>query len=128
MAETIRPEDLGAALSEQLGLYHADVIEKVDAAGEDAVKSLVKKTKKTAPQRTGTFRKNIAWKAVKSTTGAKTFVWHVKAPDYRITHLVVHGHATATGGRAKGNPFLQNALDAVLPEYEAAVEEALKND
>ena len=53
--------------------------------------------------------------------------WYVKAPDYRLTHLIVHGHATKDGGRTRGNPFLKNALDEVLPEYEREVEEVLKN-
>ena len=53
--------------------------------------------------------------------------WYVKAPHYRLTHLLVHGHAKKDGGRVQGDPFLQNALDEVLPEYERAVEEGLKN-
>ncbi len=113
---------LSDALQEQLELYHDEVIEQVNAAGEKAIKDLVKKTKATAPKRTGTFKKNIAWKALDDGHGGKRYVWHVKAPDHRITHLVVHGHATATGGRAKGNPFLSNALGAILPEYERAIE------
>jgi hypothetical protein len=60
--------------------------------------------------------------------GQKRFIWHVKAPDYRLTHLLVKGHATKDGGRTKANPFLQNALDQVLPEYEKEVEEAVKSD
>ena len=36
------------------------------------------------------------------------------------------GHATKDGKRTKANPFLKNAIDQVLPEYEAAVEEAIK--
>ena len=124
---TIAITDLSDAIAEQLELYHDEVVEKVNAAGEAAVKDLVKKTKATAPKRTGTFKKNIAWKAVDDGHGGKRYVWHVKAPDHRITHLVVHGHATMNGGRAKGNAFLSDALSTVLPEYERAVEEAIRN-
>ena len=53
-------------------------------------------------------------------------IWYVKAPDHRLTHLLVHGHATRNGGRTKPDPFLHNALADVLPEYEKAVEEAVK--
>jgi hypothetical protein len=74
---------------------------------------------------TGTFKKNIAWKEVNKGLGDKKYVWHVKAPDHRITHLLVHGHATRNGGRTKANPFLRNALDQVLPAYEKEVKEAL---
>ena len=128
MANSIRPEDLGAAIQRELTLYHDDAVENVNAAGKAAVKDLVKKTRATAPKRTGSFRKNIASKktATNPATGDETHTWYVKPPDHRITHLLVHGHAKANGGRVAGGPFLQNALDQVLPEYEKAVEEALK--
>lgn len=127
MSKSINPQNLSEAIAEQLGLYHENVLEKVNAAGETAVKSLVKKTKATAPVASGSFKKNIAWKKVDKGLGHKVFVWHVKAPDHRITHLLVHGHATKTGGRTKANPFLKNALDEVLPDYEKQVEEAVQN-
>lgn len=126
MSKSIKPQDLGAAIAEELTLYHEEVLEKVNAAGETAVKDLVKKTKATAPVASGSFKKNIAWKKVDKGLGHQTFVWHVKAPDHRLTHLLVHGHATRTGGRTRANPFLKNALDAVLPAYEKAVEEAVR--
>lgn len=126
MAKSKGIADLGAALQNELQLYHEGVIEKVNAAGETAVKDLVKKTKATAPVASGSFKKNITSKKVDVGNGMKKFIWGVKAPDHRITHLLVHGHATKNGGRTKADPFLQNALDVVLPEYEKAVEEALK--
>lgn len=127
MAKTIKPSDLGAAIQQELTIYHEEVAEKVNAAGEEAVKSLVEKTKATAPKDTGEFKKRITWTKQPIGNGMHRYVWHVKAPDYRLTHLIVHGHATVNGGRTKGNPFLKNAVDAVIPDYERKVEEAIKN-
>lgn len=127
MAKTVKPADLGKAIEQELTIYHKRVVERVNAAGEEAVKDLVKRTKATAPKRTGSFRKNIASKTEQAPRGNK-YTWYVKAPDYRLTHLLVHGHAKAGGGRVPGDPFLQNAVDEVLPKYEQAVEEAVKND
>lgn len=127
MAKTIKPADIGKAIEQELTVYHKRVVERVNAAGEEAVKDLVKRTKATAPKRTGSFRKNIASKTEETPRGNK-YTWHVKAPDYRLTHLLVHGHAKSNGGRVPGDPFLQNAVDEVLPKYEQAVEEAVKND
>lgn len=127
MSKPLKPADLGKAISDELTLYHKDVLEKVNAAGEKAIKALVKKTKATAPKRSGDFRKAITSKTETSTaTGEKTFVWGAKAPHHRLTHLLVKGHAKPNGGRVPGDPFLENALDQVLPEYERDVEEALK--
>lgn len=125
MAKTIKPADLGKAIEQELTVYHKRVVERVNAAGEGAVKDLVKRTKATAPKRTGSFRKNITSSTEQGPRG-NTYTWHVKAPDYRLTHLLVRGYAKQNGGRVPGNPFLQNAVDEVLPKYEQAVEEAVK--
>lgn len=126
MAKNIEAKDLGGAIERVLETYGEDVLERVNRLSESAVKELVKKTKSTAPVLSGDFKKSIASKRLKHGSRGDTYVWYVKAPDYRITHLIVHGHALRNGGRANGNAFLQNALDIVLPKYEAAVEEALK--
>ncbi len=126
MAKTIKPADLGKAIEEELTLYHKDVTERINNLSAEAAKSLVKKTKSTAPKRTGSFRKNISSKVLEKGLGGDKYVWHVKAPDHRLTHLLVHGHAKQNGERVKGDPFLQNALDEVMPAYEKAVEEAVK--
>lgn len=129
MAKTIKPADLGAALAENLGLYHQELIEQVNAAGERAAKELVKKTKATAPKRSGDYRKAITYtETTNSATGDKQFTWGAKAPHHRLTHLLVNGHEKQTGGRVPGDPFLQDALDQVLPDYEKEVEGILKND
>ncbi len=126
MSRTIRPQDLGAAIAEQLTIYHADKLEKVNAAGEKAAKNLVKLTKPSAPKASGDFAKSLTYTTETKTGGDKAYTWGAKAPHHRLTHLLVHGHATANGGRVPGDPFLENALEIVLPEYERDVEEALK--
>lgn len=128
MAKTIKPADLGAAIQKELTTYSEGVAERVNAAGKTAAEKLKKLTKATAPVASGDFRKHIAIKEVDSGHGTKRYIWHVKAPDHRLTHLLVHGHATKNGGRVPGDPFLKNALETVLPEYEQAVKEAVQND
>ena len=127
MAKTIKPSDLSEALQQELTTYHKGVIERVNEVGRSAAAKLKKLTKANAPVASGSFKKNIAvTEEANPATGMKQFIWHVKAPDHRVTHLLVHGHATRNGGRTKADPFLKNALDTVLPEYEANIEEALK--
>ena len=128
MAKTVKPEKLADAIQQELTLYREGVAERVSAAGITAAENLRKLTKATAPVASGDFRKHIAIKEVDSGHGSKKYIWHVKAPDHRLTHLLVHGHATKTGGRTKADPFLKNALETVLPEYEQAVKEAVQND
>lgn len=132
----IRPGDLDSAIEQELTIYSEEINEGLSQATEESMRNLVKKTKATAPtgKRHGQFRKNITADyselRKKSGGGAKgrkvRATWYVKAPDHRLTHLIVNGHATKDGGRTKANPFLQNALNEVLPEYERQVEEVIK--
>lgn len=126
MAKTIDPSKLGRAIAEQLSLYHEGVLERVNAAGAKAIKKMVKLTKASAPKESGDFSKNITFQELPSPTGDKKFVWGVKAPKHRITHLLVKGHPTVNGGWVPGDPFLENAMETVLPEYAEDVEEAVK--
>lgn len=127
MSKTIRPEQLGEALQAELTLYAEGVRDRVNAAGESASKKLLSMVKANAPKATGSLKRHLAVKALDfGLTGCKQFVLHAKAPDHRIFHLAVHGHALPNGGRARGNSFVQDALDQVLPEYEEAVKEAVQ--
>lgn len=128
MANSIKPSELGAAIERELTVYHESVTERINSLSEKAVKAMVKKTKATAPVGArGSFKRNISSKMVESGRNGNTYAWYVKPPDYRLTHLLVKGHATKNGGRTKADPFLSNALGQVLPEYERDVEEAVKN-
>ena len=133
--ERIHVGEFGAAMEQALELYAKDVQDGIIQVTEESMRDLVKKTKATAPKgrRQGQFKKNITadyqeLRRVKKLRGRTIrATWYVKAPDYRLTHLLVHGHATKDGGRTRANPFLQNALDSVLPEYEKGIEEVLKH-
>lgn len=138
MAKGVRADQLGASIEQQLTIYSEEVNEKIATATAETMEKLVKITKVTAPKgASGSFRKNITsdsrqlQRAKRSAHGGLhgrviKSTWYVKPPDHRLTHLLVHGHATKNGGRTKANPFLQNALDQVLPEYEAKVKEAIE--
>ncbi|MBR5862253.1 MAG: hypothetical protein IKZ08_02890 [Bacteroidales bacterium] len=129
MSNAIKPEDIGGAISRELTLYSGYVNKQIQRAAAESMDKLVKLTKATAPVgKRGSFKRKITSTAVSEGFYTYAFVWHVKAPDHRLTHLLVHGHATKDGGRTKGNPFLANALAQVLPEYERKVEEVLQND
>ena len=127
--------EMGAAMENMLEIYSQDVQDAIVDVTETWMKTLVRETKRTAPRgpRNGQFRKNISadyreLRRVKSLRGRTIrATWYVKAPDYRLTHLLVHGHATRNGGRTRANPFLQNAVDFVIPGYEHDLEEVLKH-
>lgn len=124
----IRIEDLSDAIEQELTMYSEELVDAIDKAGDRAVKNLVKLTRASAPKGArGSFKRHISSKQLAKTKRASSHVWYVKPPDHRLTHLLANGHATKDGGRTKSDPFLRNALDVVLPEYEREVEEAVRN-
>ena len=126
--------DLGSMIAETLGAYSAAVQRELDAAAEKAAQALVARTKQTAPydphtnnkRRKKHFRNSITYTKRSNAAGLSSYVWHVKGSDYRLTHLLVHGHLARDGSRVKGNPFLKNACDEVFPQFLADAEEAVK--
>lgn len=126
---SVKVTGLGDAITQELTLYSQEVTERVNRISEASVKQLATLTRSTAPSgERGEYRKNIASKClVKKRTG-NTYVWYVKGPNSRLTHLLVHGHDTRNGGRTRADHFLANACDEVLPAYEAAIERTIQND
>lgn len=126
--------DLTTELGNLLAVYKADVDGAIGDLIEEAAKELVSETKRTAPyahhgenaKRRRHYRNAITY--VRADTGRSTprCIWHVKGKDYRLTHLLAHGHLARNGSRVQGDPFLQNACDKVFPELERKIEGALK--
>lgn len=128
MSKALTPDQLGEAIAQELTIYHKNITDGVNAAGREAMKKMVKQSKANAPTgRRGRFKKSIAMKEEDVGRGGKKFFWYVRPPEHRLAHLLAKGHATKDGGRTKADPFLKNAVDAVLPEYEQKVEEVVQN-
>lgn len=125
---TITPDKLATAIERELTIYHEDINEKLREVTRNSMADLVRKTRNTAPAKSGNFKRHIAgdFRGLKRGNRKVSATWYVKDPHYRLTHLLVHGHATKDGGRTKADPFLQNALNEILPAYEEAVKEAIK--
>jgi hypothetical protein len=132
MSKAVKANGLADAISQELTLYSNEVNARLDKAGNKAIKELERITKDTAPFDATAYHRhyvdNIATTKEANRAGVTRFIWFVKAPCHRLTHLLVHGHATRDGGRTLANPFLQNALNRVLPEYEKDVQEAVKGN
>lgn len=126
---TVQITGLADAITQELTQYNQGITERVNRISLESVKRLVTLTQNTAPVgKRGRYRKNIACKLLTKKRTGNTYVWYVKGADARLTHLLVNGHATKDGGRTKADPFLENAVDQVIPEYEAAVERTIQDD
>ncbi|WNX85252.1 HK97 gp10 family phage protein [Agathobaculum sp. NTUH-O15-33] len=103
-------DELGDAVNEALSEYADEV--------DDALKRAVDKTMKEADaeirsnitfrNRTGDYVKAFATTPASMRKGkAYNRTWYVKAPHYRLTHLLENGHLNRDGSRARAFPHIR---------------------
>lgn len=130
--------DIGPQLERVLTIYGEEINDKIRAITTATMKQLVKETKATAPKGRRTnkdsYRKHISGdyrgtrKTARGLRGQDIHaIWYVRAPEYRLTHLLVNGHATSKGTRTRSSPFLHNAREKAVAEYEEKIQEAIRN-
>jgi len=122
----IKIDQLAAEIAKGLAEYSQEVVEKVNVSSEKVGKAAVKRLKQTSPKRYGKYAKSWAMKTERGVGQAHKRIIHVKAPHYRLTHLLEHGHAKVGGGRVEGKPHIRPAEEQVMKEFVAEVEEAIK--
>ncbi len=120
-------DQLAAEIAKGLADYSQEVVEKVNISSEKVGKAAVKQLKSTSPKKSGKYAKSWAIKTDKVTGQPDNRIIHVKAPHYRLTHLLEHGHAKVGGGRVEGKPHIRPAEEMVIKEFMAEVEEAIKS-
>lgn len=127
MANKISINNISSEITKDLRLYSEDVINGVKLSAKKASTELVKLTKQDSPVRSGRFKKSIASKKLLETNRSISYLWYVKSPEYRLTHLIKNGHQTKNGGRTKANDFITKNYNSVETQYEKDVENVIKN-
>lgn len=124
----ISPEQLSAAIQEELSLYSADVREGVKAEAKKAIQKLVKTTKAAAPVgHRGAFKRAITYRESTKKLRSPSYTWGARAPEHRLVHLLVHGHATRDGGRVGSKLPLASLLAEAEKEFEAGVRRIIEH-
>lgn len=138
MSMKIDASQLSDTIQDALSKYHVHVTQNIKMKNEEATKKLYKATKRDAPEDTGKFKKSISYKKTLETALSSRWVWFVKDPHYRLTHLLVHGHDLVVGtgpknatpkkvGFVKARDFLSKNVHEVQTEYIKAVKEICEN-
>ena len=104
-----------------LRLYSNEVTEKVEDIKKEVATELVTQLKQTSPKDTGEYAKS--WKVTKQGT---KYIVHVKAPHYRLTHLLEKGHAKTGGGRVGARVHIAPAEQRAIQQYLDKVERVLE--
>jgi len=122
----IKIDQLAAEIAKGLAEYSQDIVEKVNISSEKIGKEAVKQLRQTSPKKTGKYAKSWAMATEKEFGQPHKRIIHAKAPHYRLTHLLEHGHAKVGGGRVEGRPHIRPAEEMVIEEFVKEVEEVIK--
>ncbi|MGI5840161.1 MAG: HK97 gp10 family phage protein [bacterium] len=122
----ISVDELAAEIARELAQFSQEVVEKVNVSSERVGKAAVKRLKEISPRRFGNYAKSWAMATEPAVGQPHRRIVYVKAPHYRLTHLLEHGHAKVGGGRVAGRPHIRPAEEAVIQEFVAEVEEAIE--
>ena len=125
-------EKLSSEIERELTIYSSEVAKSVKKITKKYADELVKKTKETAPdglRKSNKYKNSIQCKLQEESLNGVKYIWYVnsKNSNYRLTHLLVHGHAKRNGGRTRENHFLRNAVESMEKDYVKAIEEVIKN-
>ncbi|MGN2369868.1 hypothetical protein ACTFJW_07360 [Clostridium cagae] len=130
MSTVVQINGLADAINKELSLYSSDVTKKTKSNVDKVSKEVDKEIKKhiNFKQPTGKYVK--AFRINNSYEGpfTKRKTWHVKAPYYRLTHLLEKGHALAGGGRTKAYPHIKYGEDLAKKRMEQLTKEAVQGD
>ena len=120
---------LSGVIQTGLNTYSRTITEGIEKAAEETVKEMVKRTKQRPTRRTSTgkYARAIASQVGENTISAKSRIWYVKSPRYRIAHLINNGHSLRNGRRYTGDKHVTNAAEQAMTDFENRVREVIAN-
>lgn len=114
----------------QLDTFAKAVSDGVEKAAETTVKEMVQQTKQRRATKLsrGKYARSIASQVGESTLTARSRIWYVKTPRYRLTHLLNNGHAVRGGGHVSGDQHVTRAAEKAMTNFENRVREVVRDE
>ena len=122
---TVRIDDLADEVMKGLKDYAQLAVDDLKTAIKNAGETVKDEIEKTAPKKTGKYRKSWAVKKTNETSDSIKVVVHSKT-QYRLTHLLENGHAKRGGGRVAARPHIAPAEKKGEEQLIREVERKLK--
>lgn len=101
-------DDLTDVIMTELNAYSEEVTEELKAEVKQVAKECMQDIKNNAPRLSGDYKKSWKNKTVFESDNDIRVVVH-SPKEYRLTHLLEHGHAKRGGGRVEGKPHIAPA-------------------
>lgn len=114
-------DEITRAMREYTDAVSDGVMQAVDEIADEGKKEL----QATSPKKTGKYAK--AWTVKKEGRGKFIRrIIHLKAPHYRLAHLLEKGHAKRGGGRVAGRPHIAPVEQKLVTRLEERIIDVIK--
>lgn len=124
-------DKLAQAINEELTKFAGAADEVVAEAVNKVAKDTVQRLKQTSPKRSGKYA--ASWQA-STLRGGRHYngkIVHAGGGEYRLTHLLEHGHAVVRGGRVVGHapaePHIESAEQAAIDSFITEIQKGVEH-
>lgn len=116
---------LAAEITKAMQEYTEDVSEAIEQKVDEIADQVLEEVKRTAPKRTGKYRRGFVKTNRDEPGRVRRFVWNRRR--YMLVHLLEFGHAKRGGGRVAARPHLRPAFDKYAPKLEERIKQIIRN-
>ena len=126
MATKVTVDNMADTIVEWLTEYSEEVTEVAKDVVDEISEGAMQETKDHITWKDNKYSKSFALKTSFEDRRNKRNTWYVKAPHYRLTHLLEFGHATRNGGRTRAYPHVKYGDDFVRNNFERLLKERIE--
>lgn len=121
--KTVSVDNMLAGIQSYLEEFQDATFENVKAACEETSDTVLKELKADSPRRTGRYAKG--WRATMEVSSMWARVI-LHDTQYRLVHLLEHGHALVNGGRTRPIPHVAPAQDHADDLFQRILKERIE--
>lgn len=127
MSKKIKADDMSSEIVRMLTEYTEEVTDIAKSVVDEISQGAMEETKNHIEWKDKVYSKNFALKKSFEDKRNKRNTWYVKAPYYRLTHLLEFGHITRNGGRTRSFPHVRYGDEFVKNNFEKRLKEAIED-
>lgn len=124
MSKTVEVTDMAEELQKILGNYTEEVTEATKKAVDEVASGVMLEIKSHTTWKDVKYTQSYELKTIYDNQRGKYIIWHVKSPNYKLTHLLELGHYTRDGRTMSrkfphvqyGDAYAKNNLERKIKE------------